>query len=126
MRHPPQTSHGVLGAPSSSVRGGATLAHLPLDVQLVLEVLVGRAQVAPRPLPADEAVGRVAAHGDVAGRAVHFCRENAGGAAEPESSLGPTAGDHGRETLPARLSRRVSFYRPTGAWACLSVGTGGR
>ena len=88
MRRPPQTSHGVLGAPCSCVRGTAG-AHLPLDVQLVLEVPVGRAQVAPRPLPTDEALGRVAAHADVAGWAVHFCRENPGDAAEPEASSGP-------------------------------------
>lgn len=83
-------------------------AHLPLHLQLVLELQVRQAESRPRLLPADAAVRRVAVHGDVAGRVVSLCDESMGCSTEAGPSYPPRP-----VMLPAETPSCVP--RPRGA-----------
>lgn len=86
---------------------GAESAHPSLDVQLVLELPVGPRLPGPGLFPADEAVGLVAADGDIVGSVVLLCKR-------PPPPPGDTCD---AECLPWTTEGRPVSAIPTGTGA---------
>lgn len=86
---------------------GAESAHPSLDVQLVLELHVGPRLPGPGLFPADEAVGLVAADGDIVGSVVLLCKRPPHAPETPvmrNASPGPRRGD---PFLPSRQEQEL-------------------
>lgn len=104
--------------------GGTASTHLPLNVQLVLELPAGQALQGPGLLPANEAVRSVAVHGDIVGRAVSLCNEDPGHTPEPESFLWATQESPGPAgQLPEATGRRGDGVGCWGGPAPLGMST---
>lgn len=118
---PPPAARPSHGPRAAAVPpGGTASTHLPLNVQLVLELPAGQALQGPGLLPANEAVRSVAVHGDIVGRAVSLCNEDPGHTPEPESFLWATQESPGPAgQLPEATGRRGDGV---GCWGAGSPG----